>query len=117
MRAGIVASPARGLGVGGMPARGGGVISIAGPPMASVGAELYVMHYLEAVILGGIAAIAFVVAMRRGTTARGVVSPGFYLPAMFGKEIARPPPSGLFPPPPTRPRHPPPHPAAPAGDA
>lgn len=73
-----------------LPALAGAMVFIAGAPMASVATQLMVMHYLEAIILGAVAVIAYVIAVRRGRPPLAILSAVFYFAAMLAKEIAAP---------------------------
>lgn len=79
-----------------IPAFAGALLFITGPPLCSFATQLMVVHYLEAVLLGTGAVIAFVVASRRRSTALGMLSAALYFAAMLAKEIAVPLPALLL---------------------
>ncbi len=82
--------------VGTLPSLAGAFLFAAGPPLCSFATQLMVIHYLEAVLLGTLAVIAYVHAFRRQSVALEMLSALFYFSAMLAKEIAVPLPALLF---------------------
>lgn len=68
----------------------GAFLFIAGPPLCSFATQLMVIHYLEAILLGTLATIAFIEASRRQSVALELLSALLYFGAILAKEIAVP---------------------------
>jgi hypothetical protein len=69
---------------------GGGLLFLLGAPLASAATELMVMHYVETIILGALAAICWIHSLRRRRIAWSIVSAVVYLGAMLAKEVVVP---------------------------
>jgi hypothetical protein len=82
--------------VGTLPSVAGALLFAAGPPLCSFATQLMVIHYLEAILLGTLAVIAYVLAFRRESALLEIVSAALYFAAMLAKEIAVPLPALLF---------------------
>jgi len=82
--------------VGTIPALTGALLFAAGPPLCSFATQLMVIHYLEAILLGVLAVIAYVLAFRRQSVLLELLSALLYFAAMLAKEIAVPLPALLF---------------------
>jgi len=89
---------------GTIPAVTGALLFVAGPPLCSFATQLMVIHYLEAILLGTLAVIAYVLAFRRESVLLEICSALLYFAAMLAKEIAVPLPVLLFFLPPREPR-------------
>lgn len=76
--------------VGTLPAVGGALVFAAGPPLCAFATQLMVVHYLEAVLLGTLATIVYVLAFRRRSIGLEVLSAFLYFGAMLAKVIAAP---------------------------
>lgn len=79
-----------------MPALGGAVIFIAGPPLCVFATQLMVMHYLLAIAFGAGAVAFYTLAFRRDSFLFELLSAVCYFLAMLAKEIAIPLPLLLF---------------------
>jgi hypothetical protein len=73
-----------------LPAFGGALAFIAGPPLCAFATQLMVVHYLESLILGTLATIVYVLAFRRRSVLLEVLSAFLYFSAMLAKVIAAP---------------------------
>lgn len=73
-----------------IPALGGALVFIAGPPLCAFATQLMIVHYLEAILLGTLATIAYVLAFRRRSMALEILSALLYFGAMLAKVIAAP---------------------------
>lgn len=90
--------------VGTIPSVAGALLFTAGPPLCSFATQLMAIHYLEAILLGTLAVIAYVLAFRRQSVLLEILSALLYFSAMLAKEIATPLPALLFFLPPREPR-------------
>ena len=77
-------------------AASGALLFLLGPPVATAASSLYLVHYFEAILFGALAALCFVLALRRGSLVFSTLSALCYLAAISGKEIAVPLPLVLF---------------------
>ncbi len=68
----------------------GAFLFVAGAPVCAFATQLMLVHYLEAILLGAIAAAAFVMASRRSSNALNLLSAILYFVAMLAKEIVTP---------------------------
>jgi hypothetical protein len=73
-----------------LPSLAGAFLFVAGPPLCSFATQLMTVHYLEAILLGTFATIAFVLAFRRMSVPLNALSALLYFLAMLAKEIAIP---------------------------
>ncbi|HJW96344.1 MAG TPA: hypothetical protein VJ901_22230, partial [Thermoanaerobaculia bacterium] len=73
-----------------MPSFVAAALFAASVPMCSVVAQLSTVHYFLAIILGALATIAYVIAVRRDNALLAIVSAFVYLAAMLAKEVAVP---------------------------
>jgi hypothetical protein len=73
-----------------IPAAGGALVFIAGPPLCAFATQLMIVHYLEAVLLGTLSTIVYVLAFRRRSVSLEVLSALLYFGAMLAKVIAAP---------------------------
>lgn len=76
-------------------AAAGAALFLLGPPVASLAPLLAVRHYVEALLLGVLAAGAFALAVRRRSTGWALLSAALGFAAMLAKEIAVPLPALL----------------------
>lgn len=73
-----------------LPAVGGALIFAAGPPLCAFATQLMVVHYLEAILLGTISTIVYVLAFRRRSILLELLSAFLYFAAMLAKVTAAP---------------------------
>ena len=73
-----------------IPALGGAVVFAAGPPLCAYATQLMVVHYLEAILLGTLSTIVYVLAFRRRSVALELLSALLYFGAMLAKVTAAP---------------------------
>lgn len=73
-----------------IPALGGALVFAAGPPLCAFATQLMVVHYLEAILLGTLATIVYVLAFRRRSIALELLSALLYFAAVLAKAIAAP---------------------------
>ena len=73
-----------------LPALGGALIFAAGPPLCAFATQLMIVHYLEAILLGTLATIVYVLAFRRRSISLELLSALLYFAAMLAKVIAAP---------------------------
>lgn len=73
-----------------IPAVAGALVFAAGPPLCAFATQLMVVHYLEAILLGTLATIVYVLAFRRRWIALEVLSAFLYFGAMLAKATAAP---------------------------
>jgi len=76
--------------VGDFPALGGALVFVAGPPLCAFATQLMIVHYLEAILLGTLATIVYVLAFRRRSIGLELLSALLYFGAMLAKVIAAP---------------------------
>jgi hypothetical protein len=76
--------------VGTLPAAAGALVFIAGPPLCAMATQLMIVHYLEAILLGTLATIVYVLAFRRRSIGLELLSALLYFGAMLAKVIAAP---------------------------
>jgi hypothetical protein len=79
-----------------LPALGGAIVFIAGPPLCAFATQLMVMHYLIAIACGAAAVAFYALAFRRESFLFELLSALCYFMAMLAKEIAIPLPLLLF---------------------
>ncbi|HEX8409287.1 MAG TPA: hypothetical protein VF883_10500 [Thermoanaerobaculia bacterium] len=73
-----------------VPALGGALVFAAGPPLCAFATQLMVVHYLEAILLGTLATIVYVLAFRRRSIGLEALSALLYFGAMLAKVVAAP---------------------------
>jgi hypothetical protein len=66
------------------------LIFVAGPPLCAFATQLMIVHYLEAILLGTLSTIVYVLAFRRRSVAMEILSALLYFAAMLAKVIAAP---------------------------
>ncbi len=73
-----------------LPAVGGALVFAAGPPLCAFATQLMIVHYLEAILLGTLSTIAYVLAFRKRSVALELLSALLYFGAVLAKVIAAP---------------------------
>jgi hypothetical protein len=73
-----------------IPAVGGALVFAAGPPVCAFATQLMGIHYLEAILLGTLSTIVYVVAFRRRSVGLELLSALLYFGAMLAKVTAAP---------------------------
>jgi len=73
-----------------IPAVGGALVFVAGPPLCAFATQLMVVHYLESILLGTLATIVYVLAFRRRSITLELLSALLYFGAILAKVIAAP---------------------------
>lgn len=73
-----------------LPALGGALVFAAGPPLCAFATQLMVVHYLEAILLGTLATIVYVLAFRRRSIGLELLSALLYFGAVLAKALAAP---------------------------
>ncbi|MGZ5446229.1 MAG: hypothetical protein ACXW5U_31440 [Thermoanaerobaculia bacterium] len=73
-----------------LPAVGGALVFAAGPPLCAFATQLMIVHYLEAILLGTLSTIVYVLAFRRRSVALELLSALLYFGAVLAKVTAAP---------------------------